>query len=83
MRDREPVDLDTVRIRQETARAEVAARYAAERATPFHLAPIAIAACAMCDDDGYRPSGVVCDHEDHAAAAARGMAAVRDALKDR
>lgn len=40
----------------------------------------AIRACTLCDGDGYRGS-TVCDHEDHAPAAKRGMAAVRAALE--
>jgi hypothetical protein len=38
-----------------------------------------IAACTLCDGDGYHGSSV-CDHIDHRAAAARGMALVREAL---
>jgi hypothetical protein len=40
-----------------------------------------IAACQLCDDDGYTPAGAVCDHIDHRPAAARGMALVREALQ--
>lgn len=29
-----------------------------------HLTAQAIAKCRLCDDDGYRPTGVVCDHVD-------------------
>lgn len=29
-----------------------------------HLDPAARAECGLCDGDGYRPTGVVCDHED-------------------
>lgn len=39
----------------------------------------AIAACALCDDDGYR-GGTVCDHVDHSAAAKRGMDTIRQAM---
>lgn len=46
-----------------------------------HLAPAAIAACALCDPDGYTPAGQVCDHIDHRPAAARGMQLVREALR--
>lgn len=41
---------------------------------------MAVVACELCDDDGYR-GGTVCDHEDHTEAAKRGMALVREALK--
>lgn len=47
---------------------------------PAHLTAAAIAACTICDEDGYRPTRVVCDHIDHAPAARAGMAAVRAAL---
>lgn len=40
----------------------------------------AIAACTLCDLDGYTPVGQVCDHIDHRPAAARGMDLVRQAL---
>lgn len=39
-----------------------------------------IANCQMCDEDGYTPGHVVCDHRDHRPAAKRGMAAVRAAM---
>ncbi len=41
-----------------------------------------IAACQLCDRDGYRRPEltVVCDHIDHAPAARRGIAACRAAL---
>lgn len=29
-----------------------------------HLSAAAIARCRLCDDDGYRPNGHVCDHHD-------------------
>lgn len=29
-----------------------------------HLTTAAITRCTLCDDDGYRPSGTVCDHVD-------------------
>lgn len=35
-------------------------------ARPRHLDPDAIAACRLCDVDGYRGT-VVCDHQDHTA----------------
>lgn len=39
-----------------------------------------IANCQLCDDDGYTPGYVVCDHIDHRPAAKRGMAAIRAAM---
>lgn len=49
------------------------------RLTRDELRAIAIRACDFCDDDGYR-GATVCDHQDHAAAAARGMDLIRQAL---
>lgn len=39
-----------------------------------------IANCQLCDEDGYTPGHVVCDHRDHRPAAKRGMAAIRAAM---
>ncbi|TPW93675.1 hypothetical protein [Mycolicibacterium fortuitum] len=36
--------------------------------------------CQLCDEDGYAPRHVVCDHRDHRPAAQRGMAAIRAAM---
>ena len=36
--------------------------------------------CDLCDDDGYR-NRQVCDHVDHSASAARGMALIRSVLR--
>lgn len=44
-----------------------------------HLTRAAIDACRICDADGYRGLAV-CDHIDHATAAARGSALVRAQL---
>jgi ferredoxin-NADP reductase len=44
-----------------------------------HLTQSAIAACRLCDREGYRGQRV-CDHQDHTAAAKRGIAACRQAL---
>lgn len=41
----------------------------------------AVAACSLCDDDGYRGMSV-CDHTDHSGAAARGMAKAREVLAE-
>lgn len=45
-----------------------------------HLTAAAISRCSLCDDDGYRPNGTVCDHIDRSATARAGMARVRAAL---
>lgn len=45
-----------------------------------HLTRAAIANCALCDGDGYRPTGPVCDHVDRTATAKAGIAKVRAAL---
>lgn len=45
-----------------------------------HLSAAAIAACRLCDDEGYRPTRVVCDHVDRTAVAKAGAARVRAAL---
>lgn len=47
-----------------------------------HLTRAAIDACILCDGEGYRGL-VVCDHVDHAAAAARGIEACRAQLPPR
>lgn len=54
-------------------------RYGEEQ--PGHYNAFAVAECDLCDDNGYR-CHVVCDHIDHAAAAKRGMAMIRQALED-
>ena len=41
---------------------------------------IRISNCQLCDEDGYTPGNVVCDHIDHRPAAKRGMAAIRAAM---
>lgn len=45
-----------------------------------HLTSQAIASCRLCDNEGYRPNGTVCDHQDRTVTATRGMAKVRAAL---
>lgn len=45
-----------------------------------HLRAEAVANCQRCDDAGYRGS-TICDHQDHAPAAARGMQLIRQALQ--
>ncbi|SRX93580.1 hypothetical protein MSP7336_01819 [Mycobacterium shimoidei] len=45
-----------------------------------HLSRIERDRCQLCDDDGYRPNGTVCDHVDYSDIARRGMAKVRAAL---
>ena len=37
--------------------------------------------CRLCNRDGYRPNGYICDHIDHRPAYERGMAAVRSELE--
>lgn len=54
-------------------------RYGEEQ--PEHFNVFAVADCDLCDEHGYR-GHMVCDHIDHAAAAARGMAMVRQALEE-
>lgn len=67
--------LDARRARQAAARAE-----RADLDHPAaHMTPQAITACGLCDDDGYRGNHV-CDHQDHAGAAKRGIAKVRAAM---
>lgn len=68
-------DLESLRARQAAARAEAAAAASPRDPRPPHLDPTAIAACQLCDDDGYR-GGTVCDHRDHYADTAAGRAAV-------
>lgn len=46
-----------------------------------HLTVAAIADCELCDEDGYRPNGVVCDHVDRTETARAGIAKVRAALE--
>lgn len=48
--------------------------------TPDPRNPTVIAACTLCDDDGYRGS-VVCDHRDHAAESAHGRELARAELE--
>lgn len=46
-----------------------------------HIAdPWLVANCELCDEHGYR-GHYVCDHVDYAAAAKRGMALIRQALR--
>lgn len=52
----------------------------AESHANAHLAKAEIERCQLCDDDGYRPNRTVCDHQDHTAAAKRGIAACRETL---
>lgn len=49
-----------------------------DHATPAHLAPDAIAACELCDPDGYRGMHV-CDHQEHSTA--EGRQAAREAVR--
>lgn len=63
----------------ERIRAYDDAMAAADDPDTAHLERPAIDNCELCDDDGYRGS-TICDHRDHAAAAARGRAACQAAL---
>jgi hypothetical protein len=38
------------------------------------------ARCSQCDENGYRPNGMVCDHIDRQLTAARGVANIRAAM---
>ena len=72
-------DLDAARASQAAARARAAQDLDVTENTTSHLTPQAITACGLCDDDGYRGNHV-CDHQDHAGAAKRGIAKVRAAM---
>jgi hypothetical protein len=50
---------------------------------PGHLSVEAIAACDLCDPDGYRSNGKVCDHVDRTETARAGAEACREALKSK
>lgn len=56
-----------------------------DRAAPTepHLQRDAIDACALCDDDGYRPNRSVCDHVDRSEITRRGIEKIRVALSKR
>ncbi|MEE3066607.1 MAG: hypothetical protein VYA67_22140 [Actinomycetota bacterium] len=45
-----------------------------------HLTAEAIDACGLCDDEGYRANGTVCDHIDRTDTARAGSAACRAIL---
>lgn len=48
---------------------------------PWHLTPEAIAACTLCNSDGYQVGhGAPCRHQDYTAAAERGKQACIKAL---
>lgn len=67
--------------RQRRYDAQIAAAHAEDpEPDTAHLTSQAIASCRLCDDDGYRPNGTVCDHVDRSATARAGMARVRAAL---
>lgn len=71
-------DLDAIKARQAAARAEAATTHPGDDRPP-HLGPAAIAACQLCDADGYR-GGTVCDHREHYADTTAGRAAVNAEL---
>lgn len=68
-------DLDADRTERVAAYEAGIAAWHAQHDGPAHLALAAIANCRLCDADGYRGTNV-CDHQDHTAAAKRGIAAV-------
>lgn len=45
-----------------------------------HLDALARSRCTLCDPEGYRPNGAVCDHVDRTEIAKRGIAKCRAAL---
>ncbi len=49
--------------------------------TNSHLSVSARLACDLCDDDGYRQNGLVCDHQDHTRAGLVARAQIREMLK--
>lgn len=82
----EPFNLEAKRAAQAAARADIAGRIVdldltTHDDTTAHLEPAAIANCHLCDGDGYTPARRVCDHHDHAAAAARHMPEIRAILQ--
>ncbi|HEY2066345.1 MAG TPA: hypothetical protein VGG84_10340 [Gemmatimonadaceae bacterium] len=54
----------------------------AQRQAAAVTAAAEVANCTLCNDDGYRTNGLVCDHVDHAASTTNGRAAARAALAD-
>ncbi|WP_373202647.1 hypothetical protein [Mycobacterium marinum] len=46
-----------------------------------HLSLDARLACDLCDDDGYRENGLVCDHQDHTRAGLVARQQIREMLK--
>lgn len=65
------------RAQSEDARAH---RIAVTEQVERRRSRLRIADCDLCDDDGYTPGLVICDHRDHRPAAARGMAHLRDVM---
>lgn len=62
-------DLEALREQRANERAEA------------HTPDPTIAACTLCDKNGYRSNFTVCDHIDHAPAYRAGMALIREALQ--
>jgi hypothetical protein len=73
-------DLEAERTERQRLYREAMANVPEHQRQYAHRTAEAINACHLCDTSGYR-SGTVCDHVDHAAAARRGMALVREALE--
>lgn len=45
-----------------------------------HLEPDAITRCTLCDDAGYRPNGIICDHINRAHVGQAQKAHIREML---
>ena len=73
-------DLDDDRAERAAAYDAGLAAWHAEHDRPAHLAPDAIAACQLCDPDGYRGTNICTHNPDQAAINANGVAACRSAL---
>lgn len=66
----------------ERERAYNAAMVDLNHTSDAHLTAAAIVDCPLCDPDGYRPNGRVCDHIDRTKTAAAGSAKARAALSN-
>jgi hypothetical protein len=63
-----PQSLEAKRIEQQNRREETAARFAE------------IANCSLCDDEGYRENGTICDHVDRTLTVRRGREEINKAM---
>ena len=59
---------------------EAGAATSADGARGAHSDPWAIANCDLCDDDGRKPNGMVCDHIDRRFTAAHGSKQIREQM---